>query len=59
MLDADCDDKISFAKMNPERLDLPVFKAILPILDELQKLDGGEGEIDGEEFVNAGLRLYK
>ena len=52
------DNCISIDKIDINAISKDVANVLLPILSELEDLDGGIGSIDKGEFVNACMRLY-
>ena len=59
VLDGDKDGFISLKAINIEVLPRQTGKILLPIFQELEMLDEGQGMIDYSEFIEAALRLYQ
>ena len=59
VLDGDKDGFISLKAINIEVLPKQTGKILLPIFQELEMLDGGQGMIDQNEFIEAASRLYQ
>ena len=59
ILDGDKDGFISLKAINIEILPRNTGKVLLPIFQELEMLDDGQGMIDHSEFIEAALRLYQ
>ena len=58
-LDGDRDNCISIDAINIEAVPREVSRVLMPIVQELEELDEGQGAIDRAEFVQACLRLYQ
>lgn len=57
-LDGDRDNCISIDAINIEAIPREVSRVLMPIVQELEELDEGQGAIDRAEFIQACLRLY-
>lgn len=58
-LDGDNDNCISIRAVNIEAVPRDITHILMPIIQELEDLEEGQGAIDKNEFVQASLRLYQ
>ena len=58
-LDGDSDNCISIRAVNIEAVPRDITHILMPIIQELEDLEEGQGAIDKNEFVQASLRLYQ